>query len=187
MAVLKTIPILFNGGAYGTYLEWVLTTLISKNKIVPPFTNTGNSHLFAGHHLNCIGSNLWNQVVNGEKDIQFARVHPKEFENDSLDNNLQNAINSFEKVIYLYPDHNSVLLNINNEYTKVWANWVAHRLTDPIFADNLYTNWPVSPATPVDQIPTWIIREILSYNLMPSWRSAVEWYHPADGVIQDVI
>ena len=52
------------------------------------------------------------------------------------------------------------------------------RLSDPVFADNLYSNWPVKKDTPVDQIPVWIKREILSFNLMPSWYDQVEWYHP---------
>jgi hypothetical protein len=178
IAVLKTIPILYNGGAYGTYLEWVLTTLVSKNNIVPPFTITGNSHRYAGTHLGQIGTDRWNQVINKKKDTQFVRVHPKASETDSLNNNLQTILNLFEKVIYIYPDHNSVLLNINNEYTKVWDNWLVQRLKDPVFADNLYSNWSISADTQPSQIPAWIVREILSYNLMPSWRSQVEWYHP---------
>ena len=70
------------------------------------------------------------------------------------------------------------MLNVNNYYSKVWDNWWKERLTDPTFSDNLFNNFPVSKDTPINEIPVWIKRELLSYNLMPSWFDQVEWYHP---------
>jgi hypothetical protein len=70
------------------------------------------------------------------------------------------------------------LLNINNYYTKIWKDWWIERLTDPVFYNNLFDNFPISKDTPISDIPVWIKREILSFNLMTSWFSQVEWYHP---------
>lgn len=170
--------ILYNGGAYGTYLQWVLTTLVSPNEIVSPFTNTGSSHLFNGNHLNTPGSLRWNKTVNQSTFLQFARAHPKIHEDDSITDKINIALESFDQIIYCYPDQKSILLNINNVFSKVWEDWVENRLQDPVFAENLYSNWNISPTTSSKDIPTWIIREILSYNLMPSWNREVEWFFP---------
>jgi len=173
-----TIAIAFNGGGYGTYLEWVLTTLATGIPITAPFGINGNSHRFYGNHANDIHSSLWKAVASKEKSCLFVRLHPKTHQHEVLDNNLNQILDVAEKVIYLYPDSDSVLLNINNFYSKIWKEWWSVRLSDPVFADNLYSNWPVNRDTPVTQIPIWIKREILSFNLMPSWFDQVEWYHP---------
>jgi hypothetical protein len=170
--------ILYNGGSYGTYLEWVLTTLTSTDNIVLPFTDVGNSHLFVGNYLNCPGTTNWQEKIDQSTFFQFARAHPKLYEHSSIRDNLLIALNSFDQIIFCYPDQKTILLTINNVFTKIWDSWIEHRLTDPVFADNLYTNWNVDPATPADCIPIWIVRELLSYNLMPSWKSEVEWFLP---------
>ena len=176
MELKNTIPIVFNGGAYGTYLEWVLTTLTTNIDIVVPFNQNGNSHRYSGKPLaNLTG---WNNYVGSVHLSRFVRLHPKTTKEESLDRNLENILSTVDKMIYLYPDRNSVLLNINNFYTKIWKDWWQNRLLDTQFANNLYNNWPIDPGTPVDKIPTWILREILSFNLIPSWYDQVEWYHP---------
>lgn len=48
----QIIPIAYQGGTYGTYLEWCLTSLTSTDQLVSPFTDVGNSHKFRGHFLN---------------------------------------------------------------------------------------------------------------------------------------
>jgi hypothetical protein len=95
-----------------------------------------------------------------------------------LDNNLNQILNVAEKIIYLYPDPGSVLLTVNNCYTKMWEDWWQEQLTDPLFADNLYSNWPIDKDASIEQIPVWVKREILSFNLIPSWHDQVGWYHP---------
>jgi hypothetical protein len=176
MLLKDTIPIVFNGGAYGTYLEWVLTTLTLPADIIPPFNKNGNSHQYHGVHLLNISG--WHNYVNSTNLSQFVRLHPKVTKEESISKNLDFILSSVNKMIYLYPDRNSVLLNVNNFYSKVWNDWWQNRLLDTQFANNLYSNWPVNPGTPADKIPTWILREILSFNLMPSWHDQVEWYHP---------
>jgi len=177
MEIKDTIPIIFNGGAYGTYLEWALTTLTNKLAVTPPFNQNGNSHLYVGRHL--LDMNGWNNYLNSKNLSQFVRLHPKSTKEESISKNLDFIMSSVDKAIYLYPDQNSVLLNVNNFYSKIWTDWWSERLLDTQFADNLYSNWPVKSGTPVDQIPIWILREILSFNLMPSWHDEIEWHHPS--------
>lgn len=171
--------ILYNGGAYGTYLEWVLTTLTTEStEIVSPLTETGSSHLFEGNHIGSPNSPKWIRSVNQTNFFQFARAHPKVEQDDSIRDKINTALESFDQVIFCYPDQKSILLNINNAFSKIWTDWLEHRLTDPVFAENLYTNWNISPDTLSKDIPVWIKREILSYNLIPSWKSEVEWFFP---------
>lgn len=170
--------ILYNAGAYGTYLEWVLTTLVSHNSIVSTLLNNGSSHGFSKEHLGSPGIPRWNKIVNQNIFLQFARAHPKMRQNDLVEDKIDIALKSFDRIIFCYPDQKSMLLTINNSFTKIWKDWFEHRLKDPVFAENLYTNWSVCPTTLPKDIPVWITREILSYNLMPSWKSEVEWFFP---------
>jgi hypothetical protein len=174
-----TIAIVYPGGCYGTYLDWALTTLTTDIPVAAPFMTNGSSHLFRGTHAGNLRSDIWKKVANKELSCLFVRLHPKVRNSDILDNNLNQVLTVAEKVIYLYPDRGSVLLTVNNQYTKIWKDWwQEHLRADPIFANHLYSNWPVERDTPPDQIPVWIKRELLSINLIRSWHDQVEWYHP---------
>lgn len=173
-----TIPIVFNGGAYGTYLEWVLTTLTTDIKIIAPFKPSGNSHKFRGHHLgNMIG---WQNFINStpKRNPAFVRLHPKTTKEESASQNLNYILDSVDKIIYLYPDHGSKLLVINNWFSKVYNDWWTCQFTKEINQDHIYNNWPVDRSVNIKDIPIWIKREFLSLYLMPSWYDQVEWYHP---------
>ena len=77
-----TVAIAFNGGAYGTYLEWCLTTLTSSDPIVAPFTKRGNSHKFLGNHL--INFSNWQDYNTSGNVFDFFRFH---LEKDHKENN----------------------------------------------------------------------------------------------------
>lgn len=175
----NTVAIVYNGGAYGTYLEWVLTTLTTDVGIVPPFNNNGNSHKFHGNHLVSINGYQWENFKNSKESVDFIRIHPKTPHNGHLDQTLAEILDHTGKVIYLYPDRQSVLLTINNFYKKIWKDWWKNRLlTDPTFVKNLKKNWKFNNLDQVYNAPDWVKREFLSFNLMPSWFSEVEWYYP---------
>jgi hypothetical protein len=178
-----TVPIVFNGGAYGTYLEWCLVTLTTDSEIVSPFTSVGSSHQFFGRHL----SNMegWNQYVTDEKNLsKFVRFHPKSKKEENIVDHLEVILSTVEKMICVYPDKNSVLLNINNWFNKVVGSWIpevhtsnnAHQIE--YIVDKIYRDWPVAKSIPLGEVPTWIQREFLSFYLMPAWYSQVEWYLP---------
>jgi len=172
----STIPIIFNGGAYGTYLEWVLTVLTTDIKVVAPFNQNGNSHRFKGHHL--IDIDGWRRYTKSSELSQFVRLHPKTKKEESISHNLDSILSKVDQIIYLYPDSDSKLLVINNYFDKIYHNWWEHQFDSQIDPAEIYSNWPVDPTTPVDQIPVWIQREFLSFYLMPAWHDQVEWYHP---------
>jgi len=171
-----TIPIAFHGGTYGTYLEWLLTTMCSDTDILDPLCATGSSHNFEGNHISDIDG--VHKYAKSNKVFQFVRWHPKRKVTHSLSANLDSALEYFDKMIYLYPNADLKLLTINNCFTKVYDDWWVHQLEYEISPEKIYNNWPVDKSVPFDQIPRWIKREFLSLYLMTSWHDQTEWYHP---------
>jgi len=175
--ITDTIPIVYNGGTYGTYLEWCLTTLTSTDEIQSPFTHVGNSHAFIGNHLVSFDDWVGYTKLNNAK--RFVRFHPKTQQGDSLTTVLDQICQSVNFAIYLYPDPDSVLLCLNNYYSKIWADWWTHQFSNSIDISKIYNNWPVSRNTNLQDVPLWIRREFLSYYLMPAWFDQIEWHHPS--------
>jgi len=170
-----TTVVAYNAGAYGTYLEWCLTTLSSVDNIVPPFTNTGSSHAFVGNHL--VDINGWKTFRSESAACQFVRLHPKTKQHESLDDNMNYLCDTADSVVYLYPDRESILFLLNNYIYKTRHDCWEHDFIPDI--DKIYKHWPVDNHTTISNIPNWIKREFLSLYLMPSWFDQVEWYHPA--------
>lgn len=167
--------ICYNGGAYGTYLEWVLSTLSCHDPVVDPFTEQGNSHKFIGNLKQLL--DCPNYKDSFSSNYPWIRTHPKIKKTDSIGENLQSILEHVKQVVYIYPDSDSILLNLNNYYDKIWVNWWEYQFNEEILPSKIYDNWPVDPLTPIDQVPTWIQREFLSYYLMPAWYDQVEWNH----------
>ena len=169
-----TVAIAYPPGAYGTYLEWCLTTLTSQEKIVTPFSTNGSSHKFIGNSLSS-----YQEFVNLTQSANFARFIPKTTKEESLSKNLTSVCEHASAVIHLYPDKNSSLLCINNSYSKIYSDWWEHHFTkNYIDSTVIYKNWPVDHSTDIKDTPKWIKREFLSFYLMPQWLDMVEWYHP---------
>ena len=169
-----TVAIAYSPGAYGTYLEWCLTTLTSQEKIVAPFLTNGNSHQFIGNILSGC-----QEFVNLTQSANFARFSPKTTKEESLSKNLTSVCERVSALIHLYPDKNSILLCINNLYSKIYSDWWEHHFTkNYIDSTVIYKNWPIDQNMDIKDIPKWIKREFLSFYLMPAWRNMVEWYHP---------
>lgn len=175
-----TIPIVYNGGAYGTYLEWCLTSLCSSADLVSPFTQIGNSHNFEGNHLRNIHG--WREYLKQQNPKQFVRFHPKVNKDDLISDCLDEILKSVDKIIFFYPDAESVLLNINNWVFKVWDDWWIHMWNNTteycVDPKKMYEHWPIPTGTPIQSIDLWIRREFLSFYLVPAWQSQVEWYFP---------
>ena len=175
--IIDTIPIVFNVGAYGTYLEWCLTTLTSTGTIRSPFTALGNSHAFQGNHL--LSFENWNNYIKSGSLKKFVRFHPKIQQSDSISLVLNQVCESVNFAIYLYPDPDSILLCLNNYYSKIWSDWWTFQFFTSIDSNKIYENWPVDRSVDISNIPIWVRREFLSYYLMPAWFDQVEWYHPS--------
>ena len=173
--MVNTIPIMFHGGSYGTYLEWVLHTLTTDVAIAEPFNNNGNSHAYEGRHVGNLPG--WRKYLASNDPAAFVRLHPKDLANESISDNLNEIMTSVNRMIYIHPDTQTMLLMINNSFTKIWEDWWLNQFTVELDVGKIYKNWPVNPNTPADQIPMWIRREFLSFYLMPQLLSQIEWNH----------
>jgi hypothetical protein len=174
----NTVAIAFNGGSYGTYLEYCLTSLTLGVELPMPFKMHGNSHNFRGNHLDNMAG--WNQYVSSDVEHQFVRFHPKTLEHDDLSKNLTQVADSVAQVVYLYPDQTTLLLGLNNFIYKVYRpSIVAYPLENEIDLEKIYKNWPVDQDTPISDVPAWIMREFLSFYLLPAWFDQIEWDHAA--------
>ena len=175
-----TVPIIYNVGAYGTYLQWCLAGICSSDDLTSPFGKNGNSHHSRGYHLN--GMQNWRKYLQQDQHSQFVKLHAKTKKNESLSDQLNEILQSVDKIIICYPDSESVLLNINNWVYKIWDDWWLHVWSNSlelcVDIKTLYNNWPIAPGTLIENIDQWIRREFLSLYLIPAWRSQVEWYFP---------
>jgi hypothetical protein len=174
----NTLAITYNGGAYGTYLEWAINSLTDLDPIQTPFTEVGNSHLSKqGMQLN--GMQGWRDYIAGSQEFDTVRFHPKTLKDESLHENLNEIIGDCSKTILIYPDRDHELLCINNYMSKIWTT--ANLFNGPLQSTNLndiYDNFPVSRDTSPDKFPRWVLREYLSYYLISACRSQVEWFLP---------
>jgi hypothetical protein len=174
----STVPIAYHGGTYGTYLEWCLTSLTSTDQLVSPFTDLGNSHKFKKGNYFEFG--IVSEFLSSHQSAKFARFHAETQQQHSISDKLDQVCDIVQHMIYIYPDRDSVLLTINNFFTKIWKNWWTDEflITASTDAKKLYQNWSVPPNTAIQDIPVWIQREFLSLYFMPAWYDQVEWYHP---------
>lgn len=172
-----TNVIIFPAGAYGTYLHWALDTLMSTDEMTDPGKNGryGNSHGFNKNHLRDYQG--WIKYLKNEPTQSMVRFHPKTSEDQSIVDNLQNVLKDASKVIHLYPDHTSYLLNLHNYLYKIWNDLWNGGLRY-INLDQIYSGWGIDKNIKPDQIPVWIKREFFSYNIFNSWEDQVEWYFP---------
>ena len=116
------IVVSYPGGAYGLYLLWLVYTLTTEEKIVPPFKSKGNSH----NAIKIINNtqqrymNLHTDDLNNIDQIDIAdtcyliKNHPKIKQEDQTDESIDKLLNLFGKIILLYPAKSDYLLNIHN-------------------------------------------------------------------------
>lgn len=176
--MIPTVPVIFHGGAYGTYVEWCLTTLCSDQPIQAPFTVLGNSHGFQGHHV-ARTCEEWTNYVESNKHYPFVRTEPKIYETQSAVEFLNLVMSSVDRAVLLYPDPHSIVLNLNNVYYKTFADfWKYYFESDPDGASYVLQNWPVPPGTHINDVAVWIKREWLSLWFVPWWLDILEWYLP---------
>lgn len=171
------VPILYQPGVFGTYLEWALTTLTSDASIKDPFTNNGSSHNYFGRQL--LNPTAWKQYIGGQHHDQFVRLHIKTQQDHSIATNTELVLESCNFAILLYPDRNSWLFTLNNCVEKVWSNWWLEVFSNGTFdIHSIYKNWNIDQAVGITDIPVWVRREFLSHAIVPYWNSLLDWYLP---------
>ena len=179
----KSTVILYNGGSYGSYLHWLIYSMTFDGELFEPFTKKGTSHefdrLIDDDHAHLIGSPTIEELLTmpNEQIPPLVKIHPKTQQSESLVENINLLLEKVEKLIIVYPDKDSYLLNINNYVYKIWDDLWSGALGH-MRKQDLYDNFPVSPDTKLEDIPRWVVREYLSYNLFDAWEDQVEWYLP---------
>ena len=131
MSKKSTVPIIFSSGSYGTYLEWCLTTLTTDVDVNSPLTANGNSHNFHGNHL--FGIDGWRQYLASSTYHSFVRFHPKIYQTDDVYKNLNEISSAVDFFVYLYPSQHTLLLALNNQFTKMWKDWWKYIVVDQVF------------------------------------------------------
>ena len=173
----STLVIAFNAGVYGTYLEWVLNTLITDGEPESPFTDVGNSHNSKLGHSLC-DLQGFKEYLQSDKNFATVRLHPKTHKDDCVQINLEFLLENAPHVILLYPDRDHELMCVCNYMTKIWKGDPFDGAMSYINPDDIYQGYGIEPGTDLRNIPTWIRREHMSFNLFTSWHAQVEWYFP---------
>lgn len=173
---LKTTPVIYQGGSYGSYLTWLLKMLFGNSTLRSPFNlEKGTSHRLKSSFID-IDDWLQNHEQYDHSE-DFSRVHAKLKSFHSLKFNVEQLTNHFGQSILIYPSRQTYLLHSNNAVYKIcddpWKGPLAYMDTD-----NLYDNFPVDRAVDLPDVPKYIVREWLSFNFFNSMNSQIEWYLP---------
>jgi hypothetical protein len=120
--------ILYPGGCYGTFFEWIFNFL-ENSDLELPFNADGSSHAFIGNFF-CPPEKLFRHISSDNR-FKFSRVHPGLFEKvnqfeinfkDTYDKIIQQDVdllkNHFDKILVLSYDHQSILYYENNQLDK---------------------------------------------------------------------
>jgi len=173
----------YQGGAYGSYVKWVLYYLLINDEIIPPFASHGTSHNWdylkdkhvAKKHV------YVSMIKNNHPDYNcnLFTLHPVLDFGDEFISNLDFLYNAVDYCIVPYADKNTYLLNVHNYIYKVHSEL---SLDDGTLAyinrDDLLNGWGISHDIPILEIPPNIQREYFSYNIFDSWEAQCNWFAP---------
>jgi len=174
--------IAFQAGAYGSYLKWVLYTLLVDKPIQSPFKKS------TSHDLSYIDTKLIQEgLVTKEhatidqllenNNLKLATIHPvTTFGMDWLEevNKISKLV---DRVIIPYIDHSTYLLGIHNYLYKIWNDMWTGALAY-VNRENLEKGWGVDTTVDLNIIPRWILREHHSMNIFNSWENQCGWFAP---------
>lgn len=171
--MIPTIPILFTGGSYGTYLEYILDTYSSYGTNCSgslPFDSRGSSHGYRGNHIDD-----WDSYKQSKNYTNFVRWHPKQdHTNANQLPKIYEILEDVSKLILIYPEKKSHVLCINNIFDKYFKSDIQLFLRERGLNINSFDNWDIQ-ARQLKDIPLWIVREYLSMFLVPAFESELDW------------
>jgi len=178
----KTILIYYQGGAYGTFIEWLLTYLTDTNIDGQlPFSRFGNSHKFEGNRINKNPSSL--EQVTTANNVKFARTHTGTISIEQISSLFSSVIqinvpftskfwinrNGFEKFDIVDLDEKEI--SYFKEYDQESFFWIKNytdankelrtpRLFATYFTQEQLTSYNVAN---IDDLKRWQLREIFSF------------------------
>jgi len=163
---MKNICILFNGGSYGTFVEWCLNYFTGTAEKIS-FNRNGNSHNFSGVHLSTFSG--CKKYISSDNNFPIVRFHPKTNKDENILDNLRFIDDHFNKIIYIIPSKNSTAWNLNNKFEKIWdEGWLKHNEIQ--FVDCL-AGWDKEN---LEHMKLWELREFLSLYLYPQHLAETE-------------
>ena len=174
--------IAFQAGAYGSYLKWVLYTLLVDKPIQSPFKKS------TSHDLSYLDTKLIQEgLVTKEhatvdqllenNNLKLATIHPvTTFGMDWLEE-VDKISKLVDRVIIPYIDHSTYLLGIHNYLYKIWNDMWTGALAY-VNRENLEKGWGVDTTVDLNIIPRWILREHHSMNIFNSWENQCGWFAP---------
>jgi hypothetical protein len=111
--VTKPTLIIYQAGAYGTFIEWLLSYLTDKTlDDQMPFGRNGNAHNFyGGNHFTPDGKNFYKNPAP-DKKISFTRCHINMF-------TAEQENSKFSSVISIDVPHTSTLWILRNSIEKI--------------------------------------------------------------------
>lgn len=158
-----SIPILYAGGLYGTFVEWSINYFSGNTDITYPFLPLGHSHRFSGNTLKDM--DLWHDYLKSGGDHTLVRFHPKSETKRNLKQNLDEIFKSVNKAIYLYVDEDFFLCTLNNRFERVKNFADGSVFSEKPHLSNKLKNWEVNSWA---EMQPWQKREFLS---MYAWNS----------------
>jgi hypothetical protein len=173
--VKDTTAILYPPGCYGTYVDWILRVLTTDLNVESPFNDDGASHQIK--ESNWIkGISYWDDYVQSSNNYPFVRMHPKISNKESVSTSIEKILKDTKNLILLEPTETTILLAINNQFSKACENWWAYQFSNSFDVNVLKNNWPLdNTSTDYNSFPIWVKREFLSFYFMPMWFDQVEY------------
>ena len=193
--------ILFRGGQYGMYLQWILYTLLVDQPIKAPFLRSKNSPKTesTSHNMSYINPDHIKQgiLIPNYDDINI-HASARQLRNKNLKlstmiywgwndpfledeyvafaNQIKLVSEIVDRVIIPYVDHSTYLLSVHNllyktNHNGIYKDGPLKHLT----LEDLYTGWNVDQKTAVRDIPRWILREHHSMNIFNYFNDDWDW------------
>ena len=173
--------IAFQGGAYGSYMHWVLYSLLYPAPLMSPFKkSTSHSRSYIDTALVEAGTCLLRHSSMNEltdPKLKLSTIHPVTGEFDqNFVQNLKSISDQVERVIVPYCDHATYLLGVHNYIFKIWDDTWTGPL-EYVDKQDLKQGWGIE-VDDMTKIPNWILREHHSMNVFDSWESQCGWFAP---------
>ena len=174
--------IAFQGGAYGSYLRWILYTLLVDKPIQSPFKkSTSHNVSYLDNYLIEQGLVTKQHVTIDQllenNNLKLSTIHPVLTFGMDFIQEVDKISKLVDRVLIPYIDHSTYLLGVHNYLYKIFDDiWTGP--LEYIDREDLAKGWNVSTTTNLDTVPRWILREHHSMNIFSSWESQFGWFAP---------
>jgi len=168
---MDKVAIIFAPGCYGSFINWCIE-YFSGSDVELPFNQNGNSHKrkgkfkFSNKFFIFDQSDEW--LLSDYDDYDIIIGHPKTQEDTNLNEIILKILSTNRKIIFLNSTKHSILIHINNKFTKIWTEgFKILEKYDPM----VFKNYNKS----LDNFENWELREFLSFYIFKSIELETEY------------